>query len=70
MTIMHLIKLMLYDDCYYKTVMAENMLNTPEMENLRKHAHKHGFRIDMERLDTIEGIEKFLGMYDENTKGA
>lgn len=64
---MVLVKLMKWDDTYYKFVMAETMLGTPEMQNLRKMAHAHDFRLDLERLNTIEQTEKFLMMY-ENEK--
>jgi hypothetical protein len=61
MTTLFLVSLRMFDDTYYRTAMAETMLKTPEMEGLRKRAHSQGFRVDLERLDTIEDMERFLG---------
>jgi hypothetical protein len=36
------------------------MLDTPEMRRLRESAISKGFRLDLERLDTIESMERFL----------
>ena len=61
MKTLFLVSLRMFDDTYYRTAMAEAMLNTPEMEGLRRRAHAKGYRVDLERLDTIEDMERFLG---------
>ena len=55
-----LVNLRMFDDTYYRTAMAEAMLNTPEMEGLRELAQAKGFRVDLERMSTIEEMERFL----------
>jgi hypothetical protein len=56
----YLVSLRMFEDTYYRATMAESMLNTPEMANLRNLARKRGFRVDLERMDTIEDMERFL----------
>lgn len=55
---MFLVALRKWDDTYYRTVVSE--LDTPELNKLRELARNRDFRVDCERLDTIEDMEDFL----------
>lgn len=59
---MYLVKLKSFDDTYAKTYMAEGMLNTPEMKKLSAKARDSGFYIEVERLEEMEDLERFLEM--------
>jgi hypothetical protein len=60
MTTFFLVNLRMFDDTFYRAVMAERMLDTPEMRLLRELAQAKGFRVDLERMSTIEEMERFL----------